>query len=117
MLSLMLKAVLYPGTHAAVTTGGKAQAASITIAKIDEICNLIPALANEIDWSRGQSKKGKDTVEYKFKNGSSIDILAPRESSRGQRRTCIVIEEAILMDGDILNEIIIPRLRRLWGII
>ena len=108
MMSLMLKAILYPGTQAAVTTGGKEQAASITIAKIEEICKLIPALSKEINWARGQSKKSKDSVKYIFKNGSYIDILAARESSRGQRRNCIVIEESILMDGDALNEIIIP---------
>ena len=108
MMSLMLKAILYPGTQAAVTTGGKEQAVSITIAKIEEICRLIPALSNEINWARGQSKKSKDNVKYIFKNGSTIDILAARESSRGQRRHCIVVEESILMDGDALNEIIIP---------
>lgn len=94
MMSLMLKAILYPGTHAAVTSGGKEQAASITIAKVEEICRLLPALNNEIKWGRGQSKKSKDNVSYLFKNGSSIDILAARESSRGQRRHCIVVEEA-----------------------
>ena len=108
MMSLMLKAILYPGTQAAVTTGGKEQAASITIAKIEEICKLVPPLSNEINWARGQSRKSKDNVKYIFKNGSSIDILAARESSRGQRRNCIVVEEAILMDGDALNNIIIP---------
>jgi hypothetical protein len=108
MMSLMLKAILYPGTQAAVTAGGKEQAASITIAKIEEICRLIPSLSHEINWDRGQSKKSKDNVKYIFKNGSSVDILAARESSRGQRRNCIVIEESILMDGDALNEIIIP---------
>lgn len=108
MLSLMLKAILYPGSELFVTTGGKEQAASITIAKIEELCKLIPALGDEIDWSRGASKKGRDHVKYVFKNGSSIDILAARESSRGQRRTGGVIEESILVDGDILNEVIIP---------
>ena len=108
MMSLMIKAILYPGTQSAVTAGGKEQAASITIAKIEEICRLIPPLSHEINWSRGQSKKSKDNVKYIFKNGSTIDILAARESSRGQRRNCIVVEEAILMDGDVLNEIIIP---------
>lgn len=108
MMALMLRAVLYPGSELFVTTGGKEQAASITIAKVEEICRLIPALSNEIDWSRGKSKKSKDSVKYIFKNGSYIDILAARESSRGQRRTGGVIEEAILVDGDALNEIIIP---------
>lgn len=94
MMSLMIKAILYPGTQSAVTAGGKEQAASITIAKIEEICRLIPPLSNEINWSRGQSKKSKDNVKYIFKNDSTIDILAARESSRGQRRNCIVVEEA-----------------------
>lgn len=108
MMALMLRAVLYPGSELFVTTGGKEQAASITIAKVEEICRLIPALSNEINWSRGASKKSKDSVKYIFKNGSYIDILAARESSRGQRRTGGVIEESILVDGDALNEIIIP---------
>ena len=29
----------------------------------------------------------EDNVKYVFKNGSTIDILAARQSSRGQRRT------------------------------
>jgi hypothetical protein len=108
MMILMLRCILYPNSHLFVTTGGKEQAASITIAKIEEICKLIPALNNELDWSRGASKKSKDDVNYVFKNDSSINILAAKQSSRGQRRTGGLMEECVLIDGDILNEIIIP---------
>jgi len=108
MLALMLRAILYPNSHLFVTTGGKEQAASITIAKIEELCTLIPPLNNEINWDRGISKKSKDDVRYVFKNGSTIDILAARQSSRGQRRTGGLMEECVLIDGDILNEVIIP---------
>ena len=108
MMVLMLRCILYPGSQLFVTTGGKEQAASITIAKIEEICKLIPALNNEINWDRGVSKKSKDDVKYVFKNGSTIDILAARQSSRGQRRTGGLMEECVLIDGDILNEVIIP---------
>ena len=108
MMVLMLRCILYPNSHLFVTTGGKEQAASITIAKIEEICRLIPSLNNEINWDRGVSKKSKDDVKYVFKNGSSIDILAARQSSRGQRRTGGLMEECVLIDGDILNEVIIP---------
>lgn len=108
MMVLMLRCILYPNSHLFVTTGGKEQAASITIAKIEEICKLIPSLNNEIDWTRGASKKSKDDVKYVFKNGSSIDILAAKQSSRGQRRTGGLMEECVLIDGDILNEVIIP---------
>lgn len=81
---------------------------AITIAKIEEICKLIPALNNEINWDRGVSTKSKDNVKYVFKNSSSIDILAARQSSRGQRRTGGVMEECVLIDGDMLNDVIIP---------
>lgn len=108
MMVLMLRCILYPGANLFVTTGGKEQAASITIAKIEEICRLIPALNNEINWEKGKSTKSKDSVKYLFKNGSSIDILAARESSRGQRRVGGLMEECVLIDQTALNEIIIP---------
>jgi len=34
MMALMIRCILYPNSHLFVTTGGKEQAASITIAKI-----------------------------------------------------------------------------------
>lgn len=108
MMVLMLRCILFPNSQLFVTTGGKEQAASITIAKIEEICKLIPSLNNEINWERGVSKKSKDDVKYIFKNGSSIDILAARESSRGQRRTGGLMEECVLIDQTALNEIVIP---------
>ena len=108
MMALMLRCVLFPGCQLFITTGGKEQAASITIAKIEEICRLIPGLAAQIDWSRGASKKSKDNVNYLFKNGSKINILAARQSSRGQRRTGGCMEQCVLIDQTALNEIIIP---------
>lgn len=108
MMVLMLRCILYPNSHLFVTTGGKEQAASITVAKIEEICRLLPGLSNEINWARGASKKSKNDAEYKFKNGSSIDVLAAKESSRGQRRTGGLMEECVLIDQTALNEIIIP---------
>lgn len=108
MMALMLRCILYPGAQLFVTTGGKQQAASITVAKIEEICKLIPALNNQINWNRGVSKKSKDDVNYVFKNGSVINILAAKQSSRGQRRTGGLMEECVLIDQTALNEIIIP---------
>lgn len=108
MMVLMLRAILYPGSELFVTTGGKEQAASITVAKIEQICKFIPAMSNELRLGRGETKNSKDDVNYKFKNGSVINILAARESSRGQRRTGGLMEECVLIDQTALNEIIIP---------
>lgn len=87
VLVLMLRCVLYPGSHLFVTTGGKEQAASIAKEKSDELCRLIPGLQNELDWTRGKTKTSKDNIELIFKNGSKLDIMAARQSSRGKRAT------------------------------
>ena len=78
------------------------------MAKVEEICHLLPVLESEITWERGKTTKGRDNVRYVWKNGSTLDILAARESTRGQRRNGGVIEEVILVDETALNEIIIP---------
>ena len=108
MMALMLRCIFYPNSQLFITTGGKQQAASITIAKIDEICRLIPALQNEIIWDRGVSTKSKDDVTYVFKNHSKINILPAKQSSRGQRRTGGLMEQCVLIDQKALNEIVIP---------
>lgn len=108
VLILMIRCILFPGSHLFVTTGGKEQAAGIAKEKVEELCKLIPGLRNEIDWSRGASKASKDMVEYKFKNGSILDIMAARQSSRGKRATGGLMEECILIDQTLLNEVIIP---------
>ena len=108
VMALMLRCTFYPNSHLFVTTGGKQQAASITMAKVEQICHLLPVLEKQINWERGKTTKSKDNVVYKFKNGSQLDILAAKESSRGQRRTGGLMEECVLIDGKILNEVIIP---------
>ena len=108
ILVLMIRCILFPNSKLFVTTGGKEQAAGIAKEKVEELCKLIPGLKNEIDWSRGASKSSKDDLIYIFKNGSQLDIIAARQSSRGKRKTGGLIEEVILVDGTLLNEIIIP---------
>lgn len=108
ILILMIRCILYPNAQLFITTGGKEQAASIAKSKVEEICKLLPAFANEIDFSRGKTISSKDMVRYVFKNGSILDIMAARQSSRGQRRTGGLMEECVLIDGTLLNEVIIP---------
>lgn len=108
VMCLILRCILYPNAHLFVTTGGKEQAASITLSKVDEICRLIPWIKREIDWTKGETTHSKDDVKYKFKNGSILDILQAKESSRGQRRVGGLMEECVLIDQKALNEIVIP---------
>ena len=108
VMALMIRCILYPGAHLFVTSGGKEQGASILQSKVQEICKLIPSFEREIDWRRGKTLEGKDRVVYKFKNGSQLDNLAARESTRGQRRHGGLMEECVGIDDAILREVIIP---------
>ena len=108
VMAMMTRCILYPDAHLFVTSGGKEQGASILSSKVTEICRLIPAFNKEIDWRRGKTQVGKDNVKYVFKNGSTLDNLAARETSRGQRRHGGVMEECVGINDDILREVIIP---------
>ena len=108
VMALMIRCILYPGVHLFVTSGGKEQGASILHDKVQEICKLIPSFEREINWSRGKTLECKDKVRYIFKNGSVLDNLAARESTRGQRRHGGLMEECVGIDDTILREVIIP---------
>lgn len=108
IMTLMVRCILYPKCKLFVTSGGKEQAAGIMKEKVQEICNLIPAFKQEIDWTRGKTLEGKDYAKYVFQNESYFDNIAARESSRGKRRHAGVIEECVGVDGQILSEVIIP---------
>ena len=108
VLVLMLRCIFYPGCHLFVTTGGKEQATGIVREKAEELCKLVPGLAKEVNFDRGKSKSSKEEFSFLFKNGSILDVMAARQSSRGRRATGGLIEECILVDGTLLNEVIIP---------
>ena len=108
VMALMIRCILYPGVHLFVTSGGKEQGASILHDKVHEICSLIPTFKREIDWGRGKTQEGKDSVRYVFKNGSELDNLAAKETTRGQRRHGGLMEECVGIDDKILREVIIP---------
>ena len=79
-LILIIRCILYPGAKLFTTSGGKEQASSILKSKVQELCHLIPALKDEIDWGRGKTMEGKDYVKYVFTNGSVLDNIAARET-------------------------------------
>ena len=108
VMALIIRCILYPGVHLFVTSGGKEQGASILHNKVHEICSLIPSFKREIDWGRGKTQEGKDSVRYVFKNGSELDNLAAKETTRGQRRHGGLMEECVGIDDKILREVIIP---------
>lgn len=112
VMTLMLKAILYPGAKLFSVAAGKEQSAQILSSKVDEICSLIPAIEREIIWdTRGMRQKThqtKDTVIYTFKNGSVLRNISATIKTRGGRFHSGLMEECVQIDQDILKEVIIP---------
>ena len=104
----MIRCILFPRSKLFVTSGGKEQSASIIKEKVDELCNLVPALDKELDRRPGKTRISKDYCIFMFKNGSYFDNITATEKSRGKRRHGGLIEECVGVDGKILSEVIIP---------
>lgn len=104
VLCMILVAIFYPRIHIALTAQTKENAASILEEKYLEIIQFYPLLKNEVV----SSKFSKNTAEIEFANGSKIDILANAQSSKGQRRARINIEEAAQLKADLFEDVIEP---------
>lgn len=104
VMCLMIKCILYPGCQIFVVSDGKQQSAAILTEKVQDVCNKVPALSREIK----KSSSTKDSAVYTFKNGSTLENIAASEKTRGRRFQSGLIEEAINIDQDILNTVVLP---------
>lgn len=111
VLAYNVVAVLYPGITLSITAQTKENAAKILKDKQNEIWKFYPLLKNEtFDYHFRQNE-----ADVKFLNDSVIDILANSQTSKGQRRRRINVEEAALLDKvtfeDALEPIVeVPRM-------
>ena len=104
IMSCYLSCMFLPGSKRFVVSEFKKASLNITKQKLEEIWSYWPLLKAEILTQHMST----DYIELIFKNGSIFQILTLGASSRGQRATGGVMEEAALIDGDALAEVIIP---------
>ena len=104
VISMFIVAILYPGVTLSMTAQTKANAAELLKDKYDEITRQYPLLKNEMF----KPKVMKDDFEVRFTNGSRIDVLANAQSSKGQRRNRIQIEESALIDNETYEDALKP---------
>lgn len=104
IISQYLACMFLPRSKRFVVSQFKKASLSITKQKLEEIWLYWPLLKTEILTQHMST----DYIELIFKNGSTLQILALSASSRGQRASGGLIEEAALIDGDLLAEVIIP---------
>lgn len=93
VMVLIIRCILYPGAKLFIVSGTKEQGASIAKEKIEELKDMIPAFKNEIN--ERKSLYGKDYVRLEFHNGSRLDVVAARNSTRGGRRHGGLMEEIV----------------------
>ena len=110
----IIRSIMLPGSKGFSCADTKKQAAQIIEEKTNEIFRLFPFFVNELnisDVDRAKKKYGNfgsDYAEITFKNGSHMDIVSTTNAARGGRRHWGTLEEFALMNGDEVNEIIIP---------
>ena len=94
------RAILYPGSRIVLTSATRGQSQLIVSEKIKkELWDASPNLRREIS----KISDNNNDVHVKFKNGSSIHTVTLSKTSRGNRSTVNVGEEAREIDLEIYN--------------
>lgn len=104
VLSMFVVAVLFPSIELALTAQTKENAAELLKDKYLEIVKHFPWFNIEIY----DKKFSKNDAEIVFVNDSRIDILANAQTSKGQRRKRIMIEESALLDNATFEDALQP---------
>ena len=113
-LAMNIRGIVQPRSKGFTCADTKKQAAQIVEEKTNEIYRMFPFLVNELKISDIDKMKkkygnmGSDYAELKFRNDSQIDIVNTGNAGRGGRRHWGTLEEFAMMDGDAVNEVVIP---------
>lgn len=113
-LDMNIRGIMQPRSKGFTCADTKKQAAQIVEEKTNEIYRMFPFLVNELNISDVDKAKkkygnmGSDYAELKFRNESQIDIVNTGNAGRGGRRHWGTLEEFAMMDGDAVNEVVIP---------
>lgn len=102
--TMVVTAIRYPNIEIGLTAQTKENAASLLKDKWNELVRYYPMLQNEV--VKTSFIKGDALIV--FKNGARIDALANAQSSKGQRRKRLNIEESNLMDNVTFEDALEP---------
>lgn len=86
--------IVLPTIEIAISAQTKENAAELLNDKFNELLRWVPALQNEVS----KFKHSANDSEVTFKNKSRLDVLANSQSSKGQRRKRLRMEESNLVD-------------------
>jgi len=105
VLSCIVVAILFPGIELAISAQTKENAADLLKSKFNEIRKKYPLIENEL---LREPKFSKGDALIQFKNDSSIDAIANAQSTKGQRRRRLKIEESALLNNALYEDVLEP---------
>ena len=110
VLAMFVVGIRFPDIELALTAQTKENATELLKDKTIEIIKYYPLLENEL--VGGSFKTGtrfsKNDGEVRFKSGARIDVLANAQSSKGQRRRRLNIEESALLNDALFQDALKP---------
>lgn len=104
LMSIYHTAIFFPDVNLSMSAQTKENAASISEDKHKELIRKFPLLLNEIS----KATHSKDSVEVIFKSGGTYSILANAQSTKGQRRHRLNVEESALLNNELFKDVLEP---------
>lgn len=104
VLASILACVFYPEISISLSAQTKENAADLLKEKYYEIMRFYPMLKNEVE----KANFAKGDALIKFRSGAKLDNLANAQSSKGQRRRRMNMEESALIDNDTFLDALLP---------
>lgn len=104
ILAQVISCMSHPGIQLSVTAQTKDSAALLIKDKMSDILRHYPMLKNEI----AKETYTGNITEVLFKNGARISNLANSQTSKGQRRHRLSVEESVLVDNETFEDSVKP---------
>lgn len=105
IMSLVAIAILYPGITLSISAQTKENACSLLSDKWNELCKFYPLLENELI---ERPTFSKNVAIIKFRNYAEIDAIANSQSTKGQRRRRLSIEESARLNNSLFEDALAP---------
>lgn len=107
IMSIYHTCIFFPDINVSMSAQTKENAASISADKHAELMKKFPLLINEIVGGK-PSTSSKDTFEVLFKSGGRYNILANAQTTKGQRRHRLNVEESALLNNELFKDALEP---------
>ena len=103
-IALELCSIFYPGIELGLTAQTKENAASLIQDKHNEIMKFWPMLKSEVY----KKTFGREKSNVIFASGAYVDNMVNSQSSKGQRRQRISVEESALINKELFDDVLGP---------